>query len=87
MSIFVKWDCGCIGFQPGARKHKTFVVRPCDGDRDDTEYRLGWRNMSEKSFEDLEDNTVKSEAILLNLAGLIDRGNRYDEIRRLLRME
>ncbi len=81
MSILVEWDCGCIGFH-AERADRAFIVRPCDGDRDDSEYFFGHRNMSKKECEELDDR--KEECILLNLKELIIKGYRYEEIKRLL---
>lgn len=82
MSLFVKWDCGCIGL-PAVDKGKAIIIEPCDGDHyDDRRIRIGTRNMSQKNSEEV--SSAYAEQLLDELCGLVVDGYKLREIRCLL---
>jgi hypothetical protein len=85
MSLFVEWDCGCIGL-PGVdevQKKKAVIIEPCDRDHyDDRRIRIGTRDMSLKGCKEV--SSAEAEQLLDELCGLVVDGYKLREIRCLL---
>lgn len=82
MSLFVEWDCGCIGL-PAVDDERAIILEPCDGDHyDDRRIRIGTRDMSHK--ESKEVSSADAEELLNELCGLVIDGYKLREIRCLL---
>jgi len=80
--MLVKFSCGCIGFL--GLSDKALVVSPCDTDRYDPDIHLFWRDLSDKTHEVLDPE--KGQKLMDEVGALVFDGQRYREIRSLLRL-
>ena len=90
MKLLVKWDCGCIGFNPEVTGDEfPIVIKPCEGLdpwRDhvvrDGSLCLFGRKMHDKTFEVLPVSEQKE--LLEAVRGLMGDGQRFRMVKQLL---
>lgn len=80
----VKFDCGCIGFEPLENENKTAVlVKVCDGrDGDGPKYLMTRRSMSPNEWHPLGD--VETNEIRAGMLHLLMDGDKFRKIKKLL---
>lgn len=78
----VKYDCGCIGFEPD-ENGDAIIIRACDCDFDDDEYYIFARVVKNKSFE-IIDNETKGK-VIRELNNLLYLGYRLRDFKRALK--
>lgn len=76
----VKFSCGCVGLDS---EPTAFVLIPCDADRCDPYVNPGWRDMSDKTSEPLDQSETTD--LLEEVANLVDDGNKLRQVQQLLR--
>mgnify|MGYP001032046421 CR=1 FL=1 len=84
MSIFIKYECGCIGFQKD-RNDSAIIFCPCDADPYlfNEDIMIIRRNMEGKDFSPLEEN--EEDILLDRLRDLIHDGYSFHELKNILR--
>jgi hypothetical protein len=75
----VKFSCGCIGF---AFEPQALVLDACDADRCDPYPSHMWRDLSDKTYEPLDESAARD--LLTVVAELVDDGHSLRDVRRLL---
>lgn len=80
----VKYECGCIGFEPDGHSEGPVIVDPCDREREDSmELTLcRRRGMEDKPYEPL--NGLAQRNYYMKLQGLLEDGRRFREVRAAL---
>lgn len=80
--MFIKWDCGCIGFANSEYMGKHFIIKNCDYQEYNKSILWDYRNMGNHTSKPL---TEKEANILLKELGtLINQGQNFQEIKRLI---
>ena len=90
--MFKRYECGCIGFvlNGGAinpDEKRIWLVRACDTDRDDPEYRFGYSAgrssaLAHKPSTKLSDAEI--EGLFGDLGSLIADGYNFRDLRSIL---
>jgi hypothetical protein len=78
--MFVIYSCGCVCIK---HNDEVFIIEPCDGNYDDDQYTMFKRNMINKKYRECTPSEVSN--ITENLADLIYKGQRFSELKRLLK--
>lgn len=92
-TLFVRYDCGCIGFAPHhceenddgvVTRMLAVILSPCDcSDPDDSGFRFNVRDMTEKDFAPLTKRRDTNN-IIQGISHLIQDGERFRVIQRSL---
>ena len=79
--MFVKYECGCVGFEPCATG-SAIIVQWCDVYQDEPDTGFTHRNMSGKEFEAVPD--VMTSELIAMVGNLCRDGHKLRSVRSLL---
>jgi hypothetical protein len=77
----VKYDCGCIGFRKGP-EGSALKLYHCDAL--DDPYGIRMRAVSPKHAEPVPVSAEEAAEVWLRLVDLVDKGQRFEELKKLL---